>query len=83
MDKPLVHLFDEPQFNTQDGYIGFMCLHPTATYHLEILNEIAERFLFIAAGSVTQVPNFQALISDPRMKAYLGPQLTSEAEALA
>jgi ABC-type oligopeptide transport system ATPase subunit len=21
---PLVHLFDEPQFNTQDGYIGFM-----------------------------------------------------------
>ena len=58
--RPLVHLFDEPQFNTQDGYIGFMldffrklrsegrlvflCLHPTATYHLEILNEIAERF---------------------------------------
>ena len=42
--SPLVHLFDEPQFNTQDGYIGFMldffrrlrangrlvflCLHP-------------------------------------------------------
>ncbi len=23
-DSPLVHLFDEPQFNTQDGYIGFM-----------------------------------------------------------
>ena len=23
-DYPLVHLFDEPQFNTQDGYIGFM-----------------------------------------------------------
>ena len=21
---PVVHLFDEPQFNTQDGYIGFM-----------------------------------------------------------
>jgi energy-coupling factor transporter ATP-binding protein EcfA2 len=43
----MVHLFDEPQFNLQDGYIGFMldffrrlraegrlvvsCLHPTAT----------------------------------------------------
>ena len=42
--SPMVHLFDEPQFNTQDGYIGFMldffarlrregklvflCLHP-------------------------------------------------------
>ena len=23
-ESPLVHLFDEPQFNTQDGYIGFM-----------------------------------------------------------
>ena len=23
-DRPMVHLFDEPQFNTQDGYIGFM-----------------------------------------------------------
>ena len=23
-DYPMVHLFDEPQFNTQDGYIGFM-----------------------------------------------------------
>ena len=48
----MVHLFDEPQFEPQDGYIGFMldffrklraegrlvfvCLHPTASYHLEI-----------------------------------------------
>jgi ABC-2 type transport system ATP-binding protein len=96
--RPIVHLFDEPQFNTQDGYIGFMldffrtlraegrlvflCLHPTATYHLEILNEIADRFLLVAAGSVTQVPNFQALISDTRMRSYLGRQMTSEAEAL-
>ncbi len=23
-DFPMLHLFDEPQFNTQDGYIGFM-----------------------------------------------------------
>ena len=98
VERPLIHLFDEPQFNTQDGYIGFMldffrklraegrlvflCLHPTATYHLEILNEIAERFLLVAAGSVTQVPNFQALVSDSRMRAYLGPQMTSEAEEL-
>jgi len=98
VERPLVHLFDEPQFNTQDGYIGFMldffrklraegrlvlvCLHPTATYHLEILNEIAERFLLVASGTVTQVRNFETLISDPRMRAYLGPQMTSAAEAL-
>jgi ABC-2 type transport system ATP-binding protein len=99
VDRPLVHLFDEPQFNTQDGYIGFMldffrklraegrlvilCLHPTASYHLEILNEIAERFLFVAAGTVTQVPDFKSLIAEERMRAYLGPEMTRAAEALS
>ena len=49
-EAPMVHLFDEPQFNTQDGYIGFMldffrrlrangrlvflCLHPTESWQL-------------------------------------------------
>ncbi len=98
VERPVVHLFDEPQFNTQDGYIGFMldffrklraegrlvflCLHPTASYHLEILNEIAERFLFVASGTVTQVPNFTSLIAEERMRAYLGPGMTRAAEAL-
>ena len=96
--KPLVHLFDEPQFNPQDGYIGFMlnffrklraegklvfvCLHPTATYHLEILSEIAERFLFVAGGKVTPKADFRTLIADAAMRAYLGPDMTRAAEAL-
>ncbi len=58
-----VHLFDEPQFNTQDGYIGFMldffrrlrasgkvvflCLHPNEPVHLDILGEACERFMFV------------------------------------
>ncbi len=62
-DAARVHLFDEPQFNTQDGYIGFMldffrrlradgklvflCLHPNEPVHLEILSEICERYLFV------------------------------------
>ena len=61
--QALVHLFDEPQFNTQDGYIGFMldffrhlrregklvflCLHPNESVHLDILAEVCERFLFV------------------------------------
>ena len=87
-DYPLVHLFDEPQFNTQDGYIGFMldffrrlrgegrlvflCLHPTARYHIEIMREICERFLFVAEGGVAEAPDFTSLAADRRVRAYLG-----------
>ena len=98
VERPVVHLFDEPQFNTQDGYIGFMldffrrlrsegrlvflCLHPTAGYHLEILNEIAERFLFVAGGTVTEIADFKSLIAEQRMRAYLGPEMSRTADAL-
>ncbi len=85
---PMVHLFDEPQFNTQDGYIGFMldffrrlrgegrvvflCLHPTERYHLEILREVCERFIFVEKGRISLHPNFAALEADARVSAYLG-----------
>lgn len=62
-ERARVHLFDEPQFNTQDGYIGFMldffrrlrgegklvflCLHPNEPVHLEILAEACDRFIFV------------------------------------
>lgn len=61
--QALVHLFDEPQFSTQDGYIGFMldffrrlrdegrlvflCLHPNEPVHLDILAEACEGFVFV------------------------------------
>jgi ABC-type multidrug transport system ATPase subunit len=85
---PLVHLFDEPQFNTQDGYIGFMldffrklrtegrlvfvCLHPTAAYQLDILREICERFLFVNGGRVLAHSDFPALIRETEVRKYLG-----------
>lgn len=97
-EYPLVHLFDEPQFNTQDGYIGFMldffrrlrdegrlvvvCLHPTARYHLEILREICERFLLVASGTVSEYPDFRALVAEPRVRQYLGSDMTREAEGI-
>jgi len=62
-ERAQVHLFDEPQFNTQDGYIGFMldffrhlrsegrlvflCLHPNEPVHLDILSEVCNRYLFV------------------------------------
>jgi ABC-2 type transport system ATP-binding protein len=97
--KPILHLFDEPQFNTQDGYIGFMldffrrlraegklvfvCLHPTARYHLEILKEIAETFILVDGGAATPKHDFAHLIHDERTRAYLGPEMAAVGEALA
>lgn len=86
--SPLVHLFDEPQFNTQDGYIGFMldffrtlraadrlvflCLHPNEPYHLDILRESCERFIFVDRGRLTHASSFDELTGDDRVRAYLG-----------
>ncbi|WP_457281815.1 ATP-binding cassette domain-containing protein [Polaromonas sp. P5_D5] len=87
-DSPLVHLFDEPQFNTQDGYIGFMldffaklrangrlvflCLHPNEPYHVDILRQCCERFIFVQKGAVSEAPDFDTLAHDEKVRAYLG-----------
>ena len=88
LERPLVHLFDEPQFNPQDGYIGFMldffrrlrdegrlvfvCVHPTDPYHLEILREICDRFIHVDRGALRHANDFEALVADAGMRAYLG-----------
>jgi ABC-type multidrug transport system ATPase subunit len=87
-EYPLVHLFDEPQFNTQDGYIGFMldffrklrrdgrlvllCLHPNERWQLEILRDTCERFVFVDRGRLTQAASFAELVREPRVATYLG-----------
>ena len=87
-DSPLVHLFDEPQFNTQDGYIGFMldffaklkangrlvflCLHPNEPYHVDILRQCCERFIFVQKGAVSEAPDFDTLARNENVRAYLG-----------
>ncbi len=84
---PMVHLFDEPQFNTQDGYIGFMldffrrlrgegravfvCLHPNEGYHLDILREVCERFIFVERGRISLHADWDALVADTAASAYL------------
>jgi len=94
-EYPLVHLFDEPQFNTQDGYIGFMldffrrlrsegrlvflCVHPNERFHLEILEEICERFIFVNKGVVTPLPDYAGLLRFEPARAYLGNLLTERA----
>jgi ABC-type multidrug transport system ATPase subunit len=94
-DYPLVHLFDEPQFNTQDGYIGFMldffrrlkaegrvvflCVHPNERFVLEILEEICDRFFFVHKGKVAAMPDYATLVAHEGVRAYLGALLTEQA----
>jgi hypothetical protein len=61
----------------REGRLVFICLHPTASTHLEILREICERFVFIADGRLTPAPDFDALTADPRVRAYLGAATAS------
>jgi ABC-type multidrug transport system ATPase subunit len=86
--SPQVHLFDEPQFNTQDGYIGFMldffrrlrnqgrivflCLHPNEPWHVDILRETCERFIFVDRGRLIHAPDFASLARQAQAAAYLG-----------
>jgi ABC-type multidrug transport system ATPase subunit len=94
-DYPVVHLFDEPQFNTQDGYIGFMldffrklraegrlvflCVHPNEPFHLEILQEICERFIFVQNGRLTEASSFDELVGLEPVQSYLGDLLKDNA----
>jgi ABC-2 type transport system ATP-binding protein len=85
---PAVHLFDEPQFSTQDGYIGFMldffrrlrgegklvfvCLHPNEAYHVELLQELCERFIFVNRGRLVHAGSLGELAAQPACRDYLG-----------
>ena len=87
-DYPMIHLFDEPQLNTQDGYIGFMldffarlrgegrlvflCLHPNEAFHVRILRETCDRFIFVQNGQVGHAADFESLLAKDEVRAYLG-----------
>jgi len=87
-DRPLVHVFDEPQFSTQDGYVGFMlgffarlraegrvvflCLHPCEPFHVDIMRDACERYLFVKDGQVAELPSYPSLLGHPGVREYLG-----------
>ena len=86
--RTAIHLFDEPQFNTQDGYIGFMldffrslknqgclvfvCLHPNEPYHVELLHEICDRFIFVNKGRLSEGASLRGLTEQAAFRDYLG-----------
>jgi ABC-type multidrug transport system ATPase subunit len=90
-DYPSVHLFDEPQFNTQDGYIPFMlqyfrqlymmrCLvfvsvHPTEVFQLEIVRNLCQKFMFVHKGQITHYATWEAFTREENVRDYLGDTL--------
>ena len=94
---PCIHLFDEPQFTPQDGYIGFMldffrrlrgegklvfvCLHPQEPYHIELLEELCERFIFVRAGRLAHAQTLAQLGELPDFGQYLGKLGTRGAQS--
>lgn len=87
-DVAQVHLFDEPQFSLQDGYVGFMldffrrlrsegkvvfvCLHPNEPFHLELLAECCERFVFVNRGRLSHGATLAELAQNEAFGSYLG-----------
>ena len=56
----------------REGRLVFLCLHPNERYHVDILRECCERFIFVEKGVVTQAPDFDSLVQDQRVRGYLG-----------
>ncbi len=55
-----------------EGRLVFLCVHPNEPFHLEILREICERYIFVREGRLTQAPDYEALIALPAVRDYLG-----------
>ena len=56
----------------RDGRLVFLCLHPNEPFHLDILREACERFIFVHNGALTYAASFAELARDERVRAYLG-----------
>jgi hypothetical protein len=37
----------------REGKVVFVCLHPNEPYHVELLREVCERFVFVNRGRLT------------------------------
>jgi len=49
-----------------------VCLHPNEPYHLELLQEVCERFVFVERGRLTHAGSLAALAENASFREYLG-----------
>jgi ABC-type multidrug transport system ATPase subunit len=92
--SPAVHLFDEPDL--QDGYLGLLLnfirelrardhlvlisAHPIEPMHVQVIRNLCDSYLFVDAGKVETMPDFDTLGADERVQLYLGDLLADEAD---
>jgi hypothetical protein len=50
----------------------FVCIHPNEPYHLDILREVCERYVFVQQGRLTLAPDWDTLLAFPVVRSYLG-----------
>ena len=50
----------------------FLCLHPNEPFHLEILREVCERFVFVQPGRLTHGGTLSELAAGEPFRDYLG-----------
>ena len=60
-----------------DGKLVFLCLHPNEPVHIDIMNEICERFIFVnkdesRVSRLMYADTLPELSQDTRVRAYLG-----------
>ena len=63
--------FELRKLRAEDRLV-FLCLHPNEPWHLEILREVCERFVFVERGRLMHAGSLAELERDPRVRAYLG-----------
>ena len=62
-----------------EGRLVFVCLHPNEPWHLDILRETCERFIFVDRGRLTHAGDFATLVDDERVRGYLAGALSPHA----
>jgi hypothetical protein len=55
-----------------ENRVVFVCMHPNEPFHIDILKDVCERFLFIRNGKLSQAENLNQLLEDEAAKEYLG-----------
>ena len=58
-----------------EGRLVFLCVHPNEPFHLEIMRDICEQFIFVQSGSLTHAGTYDALTAAPAVQTYLGELL--------